>query len=100
MRLTKAGDGIVIRVLVGGQVPEGYILMRPAFDLTRTRHPQAVAVQRQPHHHHRMIGRQSPAVLPVIRGVDRRRVQSIHYVADESRQVSLTTYMSRKAPRN
>jgi hypothetical protein len=88
VRLTKAGDGIVIRVLVGGQVSEGYIFVRPALDFPRTHHPHTVAVQQQPHHHQRMVGGQSPAVFPVISGVNRRQVQSIDYVADESRQVS------------
>ena len=43
----KRGDGVVIRVLVSGQIAEGHIVMGGAFDSAGTRHPNAIAVEQQ-----------------------------------------------------
>lgn len=43
----KGGDGIVIGVLVGGQIAECHIVMGGAFDPAGTGHPDAIAIEQQ-----------------------------------------------------
>src|ERR1035437_5108237 len=89
MRLPKAGDRIVIGVLVRRQVPERYVFMGRTFDLPRTNHSPAVAVQQHPHHHRRVVGRHSSSILTSVDRHDLGQVQFVGYLSDEARQMIL-----------
>lgn len=45
--LTKAGNGVVVRVLVGGEVAKGHILVGGAFDLPGGAHTDRVSVDQE-----------------------------------------------------
>src|ERR1035437_3138129 len=87
MRLPKAGDRIVIGVLVRRQVPERYVFMGRTFDLPRTNHSPAVTVQQHPHHHRRVVGRHSSSILTSVDRHDLGQVQFVGYLSDEARQM-------------
>src|ERR1019366_6295864 len=89
MRLPKAGDRIVIGVLVRRQVPERYVFMGRTFDLPRTNHSPAVTVQQHPHHHRRVVGRHSSSILTSVDRHDLGQVQFVGYLSDEARQMIL-----------
>src|ERR1035437_1566484 len=89
MRLPKAGDRIVIGVLVRRQVPERYVFMGRSFDLPRTNHSPAVTVQQHPHHHRRVVGRHSSSILTSVDRHDLGQVQFVGYLGDEARQMIL-----------
>src|ERR1035437_1665093 len=76
-------------VLVRRQVPERYVFMGGTFDLPRTDHSPAVAVQQDPHHHRRVVGRHSPSILTSVDGHDLGQVQFVGYVGDKPRQMIL-----------
>src|ERR1019366_3756542 len=54
---------IVIGVFVRRQIPDRYVFVGRPFDLPRTHHSPAVAVQQHPHHHRRVVGRHSSSIL-------------------------------------
>src|ERR1035437_6036847 len=89
MRLPKAGDRIVIGVLVRRQVPERYVFMGRSFDLPRTNPSPAVAVQQHSHHHRRVVGRHSSSILTSVDRHDLGQVQFVGYLGDEARQMIL-----------
>ncbi len=79
----------MIGMLVHRQVSEGYVLVSRSLDPPRTRHPSAVAVNQQPHHHARIVRRQPSPVALFVAGVNRRQVQRLHYICHQPRQVAL-----------
>src|ERR1035437_1124957 len=89
MRLPKAGDRIVIGVLVRRQVPERYVFMGRTFDLPRTNHSPAVTVQQHTHHHRRVVGRHSSSILTSVDRPDLGQVRFVGYLGDEARQMIL-----------
>ena len=50
--------------LVRAKIAKGNVVVAGAFDPSRTRHAHAVAVEQNPHHHHRVIRRFPPSVAP------------------------------------
>jgi hypothetical protein len=58
----EAGDGHVVGHLVGGQDPEGDVLLAAAFDLPGGTHAQAVAVEQ---HAQQGLGAVSRMAVPV-----------------------------------
>jgi hypothetical protein len=78
----------VIRMRIGRQKPERYILMRRPLDLPAAHHTQAVTIHQQPDHHRRLVSRQAPPIA-FVGLVDRLQIQFLHHIGDETRQVSL-----------
>src|ERR1022692_3374695 len=89
MRLPKAGDRIVIGVLVRRQVPERYVFIGRSFDLPRTHHSPAVAVQQHPHHQRGGVGRHSSSILTSVDRYDLGQVQFVGDLGEEPRQMIL-----------
>src|SRR5437867_109791 len=56
MSLPKFVDRAVIWMFIGTQIPERHVFVCPLLDLPRTHHTNAVAIDQQPYHHHRMVG--------------------------------------------
>src|ERR1039457_405114 len=89
MPLAEIRDGVVIGMLVGRQEAKGHIFMGSGFDLARAIDPHAVAVKQEPQHHLWRIGRLAAAILGIVRGIDRTKVQRLHYIHQKARKMLL-----------
>src|SRR5664280_3769672 len=74
MTLAELGDGGVVRVLVAGKITEGHVLECARLNLARTVDAPCIAVQEQTDHHLRCVGCLPPAILLLIRRVDRVQI--------------------------
>jgi hypothetical protein len=84
----EPGDGAEVRFLAGRQEPERDVVGQAALDRPRRAHPGGVAVDQQPHHQPRVVGRVA-ALLGVV-GQDRPEVEHlVDHVGDEPGQVAL-----------
>jgi len=70
MQPTNAGDRVVIRVLVRAKITKRYVVVTGSFDSSRTHHANAVAVQKHPNHHHRVICRFPAPIAQSVMAVD------------------------------
>src|ERR1019366_8837291 len=89
MPLAEIRDGVVIGMLVGRQEAKGHIFMGSGFDLARAIDPHAVAVKQEPQHHLWRIGRLAAAILGIVRGIDRTKVQRLHHIHQKARKMLL-----------
>src|ERR1022692_1018320 len=89
MPLAEIRDGVVIGMLVGRQEAKGHIFMGSGFDLARAIDPHAGAVKQEPQHHLWRIGRLAAAILGIVRGIDRTKVQRLHYIHQKARKMLL-----------
>jgi len=65
VRLPEPRDGAVVGGGVGGDHPEGDVLVAPALDPAARSLADAVGVEQERHHHLGLEGRGAPPVLPV-----------------------------------
>src|ERR1019366_436535 len=89
MPLAEIRDGVVIGMLVGRQEAKGHIFMGSGFDLARAIDPHAGAVKQEPQHHLWRIGRLAAAILGIVRGIDRTKVQRLHHIHQKARKMLL-----------
>ena len=89
MTLAELGDGGVVGMLVAGKITESQVIERARLNLARTVDASRIAIQKQPHHHLRRVGRLTPAILLLIRLVDRAQIQSRNHIDQKTRQVRL-----------
>ena len=75
------------------QVPKRHILVGPLLDLPRADHSGAVAINQQPHHHHRMVRRLPTPVLLLVGSVVReiQRFQNPPQIAPGDSPVARVT---------
>jgi hypothetical protein len=84
----EPGDRAEVRSLASGQEPECGVIDVLTRDRPRGAHPGGVAVDQQPHHQPRVVGR--VAALFGVAGQDRRQIEDLVYqVGDEPGQVVL-----------
>jgi hypothetical protein len=84
----EPGDRAVVRCLVGGQEPECDIVHALALDRPGRADAGGVAVDQQPHHQPRVVGRVAP-LLGVV-GQDRSEVQHVvDQLGDEACKMAL-----------
>jgi hypothetical protein len=84
----KGGDGVVIRMLVGGQVTKGNVVVGCALDAAGTGDTRAVAVEQQACQQQRMIHGKATAILPHVFAVDGRQIEFVGHIGDEAGQVT------------
>lgn len=87
MLLAEAGDGVVIRMLVGGEVAEGDAVVGGLLDAARTGEAGGVAIEQQPREHFRVIARGAAAVLAPVGFQNRIEIQLADDLGDEAGQV-------------
>jgi hypothetical protein len=80
----EGGNGVVVRVGVGGEIPEGHRVVGGPFDLPAGKHAGGIAVEQQRQQHPRMV--RLGAATPVGR-LQRTQVQVLHRVGHKPRQV-------------
>ena len=83
----EPGYAVVIRMLVRAKIAKGYVVVTGTFDPPRTRHPNAIAIQQHPNHHHRVIRCFPSPIAPSVIAVDLRQLQTTHQFRDEAGQV-------------
>ena len=81
-------DCRVIGHLVSADHAERDVLAAAPLDPPRRAHPDRVGVDKQRHHHPRLVGRRAPAIA-AIGGIERLRIQLAHGVKHEPGQVIL-----------
>jgi hypothetical protein len=82
----EARDRGVIWRLVGSDHAKRDVVMAAALDRARGPHPNRVGVDKQGHHHRRIVRRATPSVVAITR-MKRPQVQLGHRIQDEPRQV-------------
>ena len=84
--LAKGGYRVVIRMVVGGDVPEGHRVVGRLLQLAAGKNAGRVAVKQQGQQHLGMMGL---GAAPGVGGLDRGQVELADYLDDESRQMPL-----------
>ena len=84
--LAKGGYRVVIRMVVGGDVPEGHRVVGRLLQLAAGKNAGRVAVKQQGQQHLGMMGL---GAAPGVGGLDRGQVELANNLDDESRQVPL-----------
>jgi hypothetical protein len=82
-------DPAVIGLLVAGQHPEGGVLPASLLDLAGARHPDAVGIQEQQHHHPRLVGLLATGILLAVVGVDLLEIELSRQIQQEEHQMVL-----------
>jgi hypothetical protein len=80
----EACQGVVVRVLVAGDEPEGKRIVGSPLDLAARMRPRRVAVDQQGQQHRRMVG---VAAAARVGTRQRRQVQGLHHIDHVARQV-------------
>ncbi len=88
MPLSKVGDGVVIGMLIGGQITIGQISVGRAFDLARAWLADGVGVEQKPSHHLGMISRFPATIGPLIVVNNGAQIQFPDKVCDEAGQMT------------
>jgi hypothetical protein len=78
----------VVRRLVGGQHPEGDVLLAASFELAGGAYPQAVAVQQHAQQGLGVVGGVAVPVVAVL-AVEGLKVELVDHVEDEPGEVAL-----------
>src|ERR1017187_9818398 len=86
MKLPKIRDGPEVRLIPRCQYSKSDILHQALLDPPRRKDPDAITIEQDLGHHARVIGRLAPIFL-FIYSLDRRKVQLVHHVGYEIRQV-------------
>jgi hypothetical protein len=84
----EPGDGDVVGGLVGGQDPEGDVLLAAPFELAGGAHPQAVAVQQ---HAEQQLGVVGGMAMPIgaVAAQERAQVELVDHIEHEPGQVAV-----------
>jgi hypothetical protein len=85
----KITNAAMVRLLDTGQHAEGRIVPAGLLDLAGAGNSGAVGVQKQYHHHSRVVGLLSPRVLLPVDGVDPLKIQLGGQIEQEEHQVVL-----------
>jgi len=83
----EGAEGAEVGVLVGGEHPEGAILVGLPGDDPRANHAWRVGGEQERGEHHGMVGRVATTVALVVDRGDRRQVQLADDVADQGHRV-------------
>ena len=86
MASTEAGQGGVVRELIGGHDPKADILDEAPFDPSARSFAHAVGVDQNRQHHPRVIDRAASAVLPMP-GIEPGQIELGHDIENEPRQM-------------
>jgi hypothetical protein len=88
MQLAKVTDGAKVRARLSHNGEKGQIAFARQGDLAARKHPHAVGIEQQAHHHGRIERRRTPGFLR-IRGIEAAYIQLGHDIEQEKDQVAL-----------
>lgn len=98
MLLAEVGDGVVIRMLIGGKEGEGKIVVGGFLDTPGTRKADRIAVEQQAREHQRVIGHDAAIVLALVDGIDGTEIKGIDDFGVEASQIFLGKPILQRGP--
>jgi hypothetical protein len=85
--LDEPCDRGVVGLVLRGDDPGSDVLLARALDRSRGPHPARIGVEHQGHHHRRLVGRATMAIL-AIGAIERRQIHRADRVDHKPRQIA------------